>query len=349
MQQRTSELQTANERLKNEAKERDLLETELIRVQRLTALGELSAGVSHNLNNILTGVLGPAKLLRVRVDGSDLAPEMDTIIRAGTRAADLVKRLHHAVGDPHETTSSVDLNRLVEEAVADTRPRWKDEAEGRGAEIVLHTDLGEIPHVEATQSGVYDILINLILNAVDAMPGGGDIEITTSSTGDNVRLTVGDDGIGMDDTTRERAFEPFFTTKAKVGTGLGLSTVYGSVIRWGGKIDIESEIGIGTRFIVELPATKSGLQSGSLTDPAPSTERQARILIVEDEPFVVELLDRVLRPRHRLTILDDGDRALKTFSVNEFDIALIDLGLPDAREIRLPKKSRGAIQASCVC
>lgn len=328
VQQRTAELKTANERLENEARERDLLESELIRVQRLSALGELSAGVSHNLNNILTGVLGPAKLLRNKVDGSDLAPDMDTIIRAGTRAADLVKRLHRAVGSTQETTSSVNLNLLVEEAIADTRPRWKDEAEGRGVEIVLRTDLDEIPPVEATPGGLYDILINLILNAVDAMPGGGEIEIVTEVIGDTVRLTVSDDGIGMDTATRERAFEPFFTTKAKVGTGLGLSTVYGSVVRWGGTIDIESEVGVGTRFVVEVPASQPLVEQFSDPDSRLPISRRARILIVEDEPFVVEFLTRILGTHHDITVLDDGDRAVATFAPDSYDVALIDLGLP---------------------
>ncbi len=251
-----------------------------------------------------------------------------TIIRAGTRAADLVKRLHRAVGSNQESTSPVDLNLLVEEAVADTRPRWKDEAEGRGAEIVIRTELGDIPRVEATQGGLYDILINLILNAVDAMPGGGEIEIATEAIGNTVRLTVGDDGIGMDTKTRERAFEPFFTTKTKVGTGLGLSTVYGSVHRWGGTIDIESEVGIGTRFVVELPESQLLGEQDLALDSQIAVSRRARILIIEDEPFVVESLSRILGPDHDLTVLDDGDRAVATFVPDIYDLALIDLGLP---------------------
>ena len=121
---------------------------------------------------------------------------------------------------------------------------------------MIRTELGDIPRVEATQGGLYDILINLILNAVDAMPGGGEIEIATEAIGNTVRLTVGDDGIGMDTKTRERAFEPFFTTKTKVGTGLGLSVAYGIIQEHGGNIFVESDPGRGTTFRLELPLAR---------------------------------------------------------------------------------------------
>ena len=234
--------------------ERKQSEQERVRIQRLLVANELSAGVSHNLNNILTGIIGPVQLLQMETNDPDMLKGLGDIFLSAIRARDLVSRLHRSTRRFElGKVQAVCVGEMVDEAIKETRPRWKDESESKGltVEVVKHLDGDN--WIKATESEFNDILINLILNAVDAMPEGGRITIKAKEMADQVMLTFSDTGIGMDAETRERVFEPFFTTKAHVGTGLGLSTVHNSIVRWGGSITVDSEPGVGTTFILMLP------------------------------------------------------------------------------------------------
>ena len=234
--------------------ERRQAERELIRLERLRAVGQLSAGVSHNLNNILTSVLGPAQLLKRHTDDPALLGEIDRIIASGKRARDLVHQLHLSVRTrEEESLQPVSVNTVVQQAVQAARPRWKDEPEADGVTIDVVADLGDVAPIRGGEAGLYDILTNLIFNAVDAMPSGGTITIRTETVADEVRVAFSDTGIGMDEETRTQVFEPFFTTKMDLGTGLGLATVYNTVTGWGGAIAVASSPGQGTTFTLSLP------------------------------------------------------------------------------------------------
>ncbi|MFT5369035.1 MAG: PAS domain S-box-containing protein, partial [Candidatus Latescibacterota bacterium] len=203
---------------------------EMVKLQRLRAATELSAGVSHNLNNILMGIIGPAELLKMKTNDPDTLEEVDDILTAALRARDLVARLHQSTRITSVTElEPVNIDVLVSEAVNQTRPKWKDEPEARGQTIEIETHLDAVPPIKAIQSEVHDIFVNLIFNAVDAMPEGGKITIGIEAVEQRVLLTFSDTGIGMDDETKAKLFEPFFTTKVDIGTGLGLSTLYNSV------------------------------------------------------------------------------------------------------------------------
>jgi PAS domain S-box-containing protein len=229
-------------------------EQELVRLERLRALGELAAGVSHNLNNMLTGILGPAQLVKHLTDDPMVLREADIIINSSKRAADLVHRLNLSVrGKDDGEVSAVSVNELVESVIDETRPRWKDEPESRGVHIDVATDLRDVPPVRGTPSKLHDVLVNVLFNAVDAMPEGGTVTLSTRPDGAFVEVGVRDTGVGMDEETRRRVFEPFFTTKMDVGTGLGLSTVYGTITRSGGTAQVESTPGEGTAFSFRLP------------------------------------------------------------------------------------------------
>jgi PAS domain S-box-containing protein len=341
VEQRTQELMEANEQLRAEARERENVQRELVRVQRLTALGELSAGVSHNLNNILTGILAPAEIIFDEIQDAELKQHADTVVRAGKRATDLVRRLHRAVGSDRERTEPVDLTEAIEEAVKGTRPRWKDEMEGRGHTIEMVLETASIPLVEATHTGLYEIFVNLILNAIDALQDGGEIRIRTEHHEKRVRCSVTDTGIGMNNETKRRVFEPFFTTKASVGTGLGLSMVYGEVTRWGGSIEVNSTEGSGTTFTLDFPAFDHTLVPER--EPLYSTGAgTGRVLVVEDDDYIRGLLGRILGEEHDVTLHDNGAAALAAFRPNSFDVALIDLGLPEIPGDRLAREIRQA-------
>ena len=305
--------------------ERKGTEEELVRLERLRALGEMSAGVSHNLNNILTGVLAPAEMLKMRTRDPEDLRDIQDILSSGMRARDLVSRLHQAVRREAETYQSLDLNEAIQEAARVSRPRWRDEPEARGVAIDLALRLGEVDPIRGTWAGLQDIIINLLFNAVDAMPEGGTIRIATEAARDGARLTFEDTGIGMNEETRRRVFEPFFTTKPEVGTGLGLSTVFGTVGRWGGAVEVDSEPNRGTRFTFLLPGWEGEPQA---TETVPPQEPSATVLIVDDDGTVCDLLGRVLADGCIAKTASSAEEAVTRAKAGGVDAAVIDLGMP---------------------
>jgi len=316
--------------------ERKLAEEELVRSQRLRAAGELSLGVSHNLNNILTGILGPAHLLKEMIPDGEAGEYIDMILHSSQRARDLVQQLRRTVAEEGSELQAVDLKRAVQEAIKGAQPRWKDEAEASGIHIEIETHFADAPIAAADPVGLHDILLNLLFNAVDALPNGGTISIATCRVGDRVELVISDDGIGMDEETRRRVFEPFFTTKMNIGTGLGLSTAYATMQRWEGHIAVESTLNKGTTFTLhiphwqgELPAAERAKEDKSPALVAPEKAKLGRILLAEDEAIIGMLMEgRLKKLGHELVYASDADEALAQFFPGKFDIAIIDLGIP---------------------
>ncbi len=337
----TEELRRANLELKAEIAERKRTEQELVRLERLRSLGEMAAGMNHNLNNILVGVLVSAQLLQDEAKNPQVLRRAELIYSSAIQAQDLVNRLHQAVrGEEEDQVVPVQANRVAREAVQAAQPRWKDEPEARGVSIdmVLNLD-DQTPFLRGTPSGLYNILLNLIFNAVDALPEGGSITISTLAARGGVQLSVKDTGIGMDEETRRRVFEPFFTTKFEIGTGLGLSTVYSTVIRWGGTINVESAPGDGTTFTLWFPADAETELHRERRIEVPQV-RRGRVLVVDDQVAVGEMVLEILRDTYEVRYVSNGRQALNAFANGGYDVALIDLGMPGipgdqvAREIR---------------
>ena len=320
--------------------ERKQMEEELIRTQRLRASGELSAGISHNLNNILTGVLMPAQFLKLKIDDPEILEDVDDIIAAGLRAKDLAHRLHMSVrGIEEGKLQSIPVNEVIQEAIQTTRPRWKDESESKGIGIEMEMHLKDIPSIQGTRTRLHDILTNFIFNAVDAMPQGGTITIRTQLVDDRVQLTFTDTGIGMDQETKMRVFEPFFTTKMDIGTGLGLSTVYNTVVQWGGTIEVDSAPGEGTTFTLHLPIWKEE----KIEESAQREERQVRpgkVLIIDDDEGVCSMLSHLLERDHDVETVTNSRQALEEFDPGYYDVALIDLGMSGMSGDRLAREIR---------
>ena len=313
-------LSRINEELEREIVERKRAEEAVVRLERLGALGEMSAGVSHNLNNILTGVLGPAEMVEMLTEDPIVLREVGLIRTSALRARDLVARLHQAVRGESDQLGPVKLNKAIEEAVSAGRPRWKDEPESRGRNVQVHTSLTPVADVSGTVVGLHDIVLNLLFNAVDALPEGGDIWIETRPTEHGVLVSVRDNGVGMTDEVRRRVFDPFFTTKANVGTGLGLSTVYGQVTRWGGEISVDSVPGEGTTFTIVFRGWE-GVPVRQAGEAEKRTRKRGRILIVEDEEMVREVVFRMLVLHHEVETVSSGEAALAVFESGKFDVA----------------------------
>jgi signal transduction histidine kinase len=324
-------------------------DAEVVRAQRLRAVGELSLGVSHNLNNILMGVLGPAGLIQHMTDDRRILHEVDVIMRSANMASDLVKRLGrsvHAVED--DTLQAVSVTEAVGGAITAARPKWKDEAEARNAEIEVIADVDSAPQVVATRAGLHDVLLNLLFNAIDALPDGGRIRVEADKVVDEVVLTVSDNGIGMDPDVAARVFEPFFTTKMDIGSGLGLSTAYAQVQQWGGGMNVTSAPDAGTTFELRMPIWRGKAKTAddergrqvSLRGNSGQSDR-ANILIVEDDEAVRSFMARVLSEKgYDYRLAGSGLDALDQFSCGSFQAAIIDLGMPGMSGDALSKELR---------
>ena len=308
----TKQLREARER----EEKRKRAEEEQIRTQRLAAVGELSAGISHNLDNILTGILAPADLLLEEQHSPTHRRDLERIVPAAIRARDLVRRLRSSarLSDPTEIVK-VDLSEAIEEAMIAAKPRLKDEPDARGIPIEITTDLQDIPPVQCTKLGLHNVLLNLFFNAVDAIGDRGSISVTTGQEGDQCLIEIHDDGIGMSEDVRKRVFEPFFTTKANVGTGLGLSTAYATITRSGGTIEVDSELEKGTSFRISLPVWhEKGIHVPAEEELLPDSDAQppGKILLVEDDDIIQGIIAPFLRrDGHQVDVARDGEEAMK--------------------------------------
>jgi signal transduction histidine kinase len=338
---------TTIDRLNAEIAERQKAQRALVRLERLKALEEMAAGISHNLNNILVGVLGHAQLLEDSTDNPAVLDEVRAIVKSARRAENLVDRLTLAVRGEDAELGPVDVSVLAQEVVNGTLRRLKDDSAKGDHGFRIRIESGYVPLARASRSGVVQILNNLIQNSIEAMPAGGDITVGLEGTDDFVTLTVADTGDGMESEVSKRVMEPFFTTKAEVGKGLGLSTVYGLVTRWGGRVTVDSEPGKGCKVCVTLPVWWRSGAAGGQSEPDSGDGRDdigvGRVLIVDDEDVVTRTLLDGLGDRYEVVVASDGQEALDLLSSREFSVALIDLGLPgmpgDMLAVRLKEQN----------
>jgi PAS domain S-box-containing protein len=309
------------EREKATARFRD----QLYQAEKLRALGELAAGVAHNFNNLLTGVMGYAELMKLRTDIPEpVQQNAAKIVEAARRCSAIVRRIQ-AFGRPIDPTQTerVNLNRVIHDTVDITSAKWRSQAEREGRSIQVALDLGDIPEVQSTGAAWEEILTNLIFNAVDAMPEGGTIRIATRQDANTVVAEVSDTGTGMDEETRRRVFEPFFTTKpSDRGTGLGLSTVWGLVQAQGGRVEIDSAPGEGTTFAIRVPqASAPEAEDAEGTAAEPITGMA--ILVIDDEPSVRDFLPSLLSG-HRVDTAEGGLEGLRLFEQKRHDLVITD-------------------------
>ncbi|HBH02921.1 MAG TPA: hypothetical protein DDZ42_13530, partial [Candidatus Rokubacteria bacterium] len=305
---------------------------QLVRTEKLRALGEMASGVAHDFNNLLASILGRAQLLLARVQAPQLRQWLQVIERASLDGAQTVRRLQEFTRIRRDQPFvAVDLNAVVRGALELTQSRWREEPQSRGVTIDVRTALGDLPLVAGDDAELREALMNLILNAVDAMPDGGTLTVTTAAADGEVVVGIGDTGMGIPEDVRERIFDPFFTTKGPVGTGLGLSMTYGIVSRHGARIEVESTEGRGTTFRLTFPAGTGLPAPEPLAPGAPQTAAGAslRCLVVDDEVPVGTMLGDVLEAGgHRAVVVTDGGEAIARFGAEPFDLVFTDLAMP---------------------
>jgi PAS domain S-box-containing protein len=326
---------------------------ELVRSEKLRGLGQMAAGIAHDLNNTLATILGQAELLRLRARQPELQDGLQTLLTATTDGAQVVRRLQDFARQRSSgPLTPCNVSELAAETIEITRPRWREEPRRKGIVIEVSVNLAGLPLVQGNPAEIREVLTNLIFNAVDAMPSGGSLRFTgriCDGVGAHrperlpgafaaaearpaeppqwVEVAVSDTGIGMTDEVRRRVFDPFFTTKGLHGTGLGLSAAYGIMERHGGQIDVTSAPGRGTTFRLRFrPAAEAARPPFRVTPPALPSRR---ILLVDDDAAVRQTLAALLRASGQEVIeADSGAAALSWLETTPVDIVLTDLGMP---------------------
>lgn len=301
---------------------------QLVRMEKLRALGEMASGVAHDFNNVLAVILGRVQLLQRKLEDPTFQRWLAIVEQAALDGAQTVRQIQEFTRVRRDQpTQTVDVNQAIRDAVEMTRARWQDESQSRGVPIQLALDLGAVPPVDGQPSELREVLTNLILNAVDALPRGGQIRIATRERGERVEVSVADTGVGMSESVRRRIFEPFFSTKGPSGTGLGLAMVYGIVSRHGGEILVDTAEGAGSTFTIRLPV---GRPPPALVTRAPTVDVESvRVLVIDDEPFVRDTLGDILRQQHHdVVVADDGVSGLARFREGTFDLVMTDLAMP---------------------
>jgi PAS domain S-box-containing protein len=309
------------------------------RGEKLRALGQLSSGVAHDLNQSLALIAGYGELLQQTLDDEPVAIDRvremtEVMVRAASDGGETVRRMLTFIQTPKdEADTLVDLTNVLHEVVRLTAPRWRDasQAEGRPIELTVEIE-GEVM-IQGSAASLREGLTNLVLNAVDALPNGGTIALMAQAQGARAIVKVIDDGIGMAEEVRARIFEPFFTTKGDRGTGLGLPTVFGIVEAHGGELSIWSEPGHGTTFVLSFPLVGAVEVAPPAPEPAPPELEVGQAssllcLVVDDEPRLARMLSTMLRRLgHPARTAVSGEEALEILAAEPIDLLLTDVGM----------------------
>ena len=313
------------------------------------AKGIGAAGAAHHLNNLLAVILGRIQITLRRHQETEIARSLRPAEQAALDGAEVVKRLaRFSRGNPEPAIVPIDLNELVEDVVEMTRPRWQNELESRGIRVETVLELGTIPLAAADPPSIREVLVNLILNAVDAMPAGGRVAVRTWTTAGGVHCAVSDTGTGMSAEVRRRVFEPFFTTKGVKSTGLGLSVNYGIIQRHGGELTVDTEEGRGTTITFRLPIAHDRPRAAAgqpVADAVP-----LRVLLIDDDGAVRAAVAELLaEDGHQVTEAAGGPEGLaRLASGHRVDLVLTDLGMLGMNGWDVARAVRSAYPATVV-
>lgn len=327
--------------MKKTEEERKRLEGQLYQSQKMESIGRLAGGVAHDFNNILTSVMGYAEILKMTFPETSKGPgkAADVILKGSQRAADLTKQLLGFARGGKYNPAPININFAIRDAVTVSEKIFE-----KNINVVYNFEKN-IGIIEADENQMNQVFTNLIINAKDAMPSGGNITFSTENVsldenyivrfpefraGNYVKISVSDSGIGMIKSVKDKIFEPFFTTKGtEKGTGLGLATVYGIVKNHSGHINVESESGKGTTFIIHFPVSEKALEEEKESKKV--IKGIEKILLVEDEELVRKLVkDQLKTLGYRVVTAKNGLEAVKIYKQKrkEIDLVLLDMIMP---------------------
>jgi len=309
-------------------------EESLLRAERLKAVGELASGVAHNFNNLLQVIMTGAQLASLQMEKLGEAREkLDQILETSRLGAETVQRLQEFAQVRQENANTgreeiVDLSHVAQRAIEMSEPWWKTSPEKEGIKIALHTDLEPDCLIKGREGELFEVVLNLVKNASEALPHGGQIEIITRIEDDQVVLKVRDTGVGIAQKSFGKIFEPFWTSKGFQATGMGLASSLGIVKRNGGNITVHSETEAGSTFTVTLPLAHK-VQTPKEVVKSPEMERRLSILAIDDtEPVVSLLKDALSEFGQSVTTALSGEEGVELFKNNPFDLVICDLAMP---------------------
>ena len=301
-----------------------------LQADKLRALGQLASGVAHDFNNVLAAILGRVSLLQRQISDQSITQNLNVIQTAAEDAAATVRRIQtFARQSAAPDFVPIEIGALLRDSIELTRTRWEDDARQRGISYAVELAAEDAVFAFGNASELREVFVNLIVNALDAMPRGGRLEISCRNLGDSVVLEFSDEGEGISDEVRERIFEPFFSTKGVNGSGLGLSVSYSIIKQHEGTITVESELGKGTTFSIALPVHNSHETQTAPVMPQ-NGKKTLSVLVVDDEDFVREaLVEMVSELASEVVGAASPKQAIQQLEKQRFDVVFTDLSMPE--------------------
>jgi PAS domain S-box-containing protein len=327
--------------------EKKKLEAQLIHSAKMSGVGQLAAGVAHEFNNILSGIIGYTSLALTRGDIDSIKKDLRIIERASDRAVEIVNKLLSFSRQKGEKFQVSQIENVIDDALGLVEHTFETEG------IRILRSYENVPPIRLNLGELQQVFLNLAINSKHAMPGGGAIAISTKLVDDFIRIDFSDTGVGIPPENLSRIFEPFFTTKTidgpKAGTGLGLSVIYAIIERHGGRIEVSSEPNKGTTFTIFLPNVQSVARASEPDTPQrnnPSGKvielrRKGNVLIVDDEEFIRDIVKECLTSTgHNVITAESGEEALDLLRQNHFDIMFLDFSMPSKDGLELLREIR---------
>ncbi len=314
---------------------RKKMEDALLQSEKLKSIGTITAGISHEFNNILAIISGNVQLmLEDYKDNEKLSNTLNVIMKATRDGSEISCKMNDFASIEVDTTEYVTNNvcALIKQSIEFTMPRWKNMAQANG--LNYHMDMenvGGALEVSCNPTEIRGVFVNIIHNALEAMPDGGRITFSTWDEDGVAYVSISDTGKGMTEEVKKKVFDPFFTTRRPKGTGLGMSEVYSILSRHNGKIEVNSEIGRGSTFTLQLPIVTEADGISEVPETEQVSENSGlHILVIDDEESICNILDKFLSSKgHMVRTVDNGAEAIILAEVNNYDLVLCDLVMPE--------------------
>jgi nitrogen fixation negative regulator NifL len=330
--------------------ERKKMEEVFLKSEKLKSIGKITAGISHEFNNILAVISGNVQLLEETYKDHGELTECLRVIKRATEDGSGISRKMIKFTRASQGTSEFkpfDIKKLIDQSIEFTMPRWKNMAQARGINYLIDKEgVKNVSSIMCNPTEIREVFVNIINNALDAMPEGGSLSLSTRRNDDTVFVDISDTGEGIPEEAIKNIFDPFFTTKNPVGTGLGMSITYGIVTRHGGEIDLKSEVGKGTTFTLQFSITNKRASLIVTHKQEQKTNKvNLRILIVDDEEAICNLLDKFLsRCGHKVKIINNGADAIELMKKEEFELVLCDIAMPDTFGYDVVRSLNGSVK-----
>jgi PAS domain S-box-containing protein len=312
------------------------MEETLLQSEKLRSIGTITLGIAHEFNNILAIISGNVYLLEERYkEDKELMDALHTIKTATDDGVGISSKMFKFTRTQKKTTeyAAYDLTDLIKQAVDFTMPRWKNMAQANNINYQVDTEgTKEVFSILCNPTEIREVFVNIIHNALEAMPDGGRISFNTRSKDDLVLVNVSDTGKGMTEDVKKNIFDPFFTTRRPEGTGLGMSTSFGIIKMHGGDIKVNSEVGKGSTFTLQFPITRKTVSPEISSEPIEEQDKKCneiRVLVVDDDEAICKLLDKFLSGKGlKVKTTVDGAKAIEMASEEKFDLVLCDMAMP---------------------